>query len=185
VAGLSAGASMSAILAACYPDIFAAAGIHAGTMYKSASSLSSAQKVMLTAKTPDPDQLGTEAWACGGKKQELMPVTVWHGQGDNIVNRRNADHVVRQFAKVNDWADDGRDNRSLPQKTSKDGGQAAGGYRYAVTRYEHRGRPLIEYYQVAKMGHAWSGGKDDVRFSDAKGPNASALMWEFFRQFSR
>jgi poly(hydroxyalkanoate) depolymerase family esterase len=185
VAGLSAGASMSAILAACYPDVFAAAALHGGTMYKAASSFPAAQKVMLTAKGPDPDALGAEAWACGGRQRTMTPVMVWQGEGDNVVNRRNAEHVVRQFAKLNDWADDGRANGSLPQKPSKDGGQVAGGYGYAVTRYEYRGRPLIEYYQVATMGHAWSGGKDGVRFSDPKGPNASALMWEFFQRHSR
>jgi poly(hydroxyalkanoate) depolymerase family esterase len=185
VAGLSAGASMSAILAACYPDVFAAAAIHAGTMYKSASNFAAAQKVMVTAKAPDPDALGTEAWTCGGKRQTTTPVMVWQGQGDNVVNRQNADHVVQQFAKLNDWADDGQDNRSVPQKPVGQNGQVAGGYSYTVTRYEHRGRPLIEYYQVEKMGHAWSGGKDDLLFSDAKGPNASQLMWEFFQKHSR
>jgi poly(3-hydroxybutyrate) depolymerase len=38
---------------------------------------------------------------------------------------------------------------------------------------------------VDKLGHAWSGGKDDLLFSDAKGPDASALIWNFFKQFSR
>jgi poly(3-hydroxybutyrate) depolymerase len=54
-----------------------------------------------------------------------------------------------------------------------------------VVRYEQRGRPLIEYYKVEKMGHAWSGGKDDLLFSDGKGPDASRLIWDFFKQFSR
>jgi pimeloyl-ACP methyl ester carboxylesterase len=68
VAGLSAGASMSAVLAACYPDVFAAAAIHDGT---------------------------------------TVPVMVWHGQGDNVVNRDNAELIVRQFIALNDLADDG------------------------------------------------------------------------------
>ena len=65
-----------------------------------------------------------------------------------------------------------------------DGGIDAG-YSYTITRYGSRGRPTVEYYEVAKMGHAWSGGKDDLLFSDAKGPDASRLMWDFFKQFSR
>ena len=185
VAGLSAGASMSAILAACYPDVFAAAAIHDGTMYKSASTLVEAQKVMLTGKAPNPERLGNEAWNCGGKRPLTVPVMVWHGQGDNVVNRDNAALLVRQFIALSDLADDGKSNGSAKQVSSKNSGQVEAGYSYTITRYGSRGRPTVEYYEVAKMGHAWSGGKDDLLFSDAKGPDASRLMWDFFKQFSR
>jgi poly(hydroxyalkanoate) depolymerase family esterase len=186
VAGLSAGASMSAVLAACYPDTFAAAAIHDGTMYKAATSLVEAQKVMVTGKAPDPERLGAEAWACGGKRPLTVPVMVWHGQGDNVVNRNNAELIVRQFIALNDLADDGKSNGSAKkQAPSTKSGAVDGGYRYTVTRHASRGRPLVEYYEVAEMGHAWSGGKDDLMFSDAKGPDASLLMWNFFKQFSR
>lgn len=37
---------------------------------------------------------------------------------------------------------------------------------------------------VAGMGHAWSGGAEGMPFSDATGPDASALIWAFVkRQF--
>jgi poly(hydroxyalkanoate) depolymerase family esterase len=185
VAGLSAGASMTAILAACYPDVFAAAAVHDGTMYKAASGLVEAQKVMVSAKAPDPGRLGGEAWACGGKRQLPMPAAIWHGQGDNVVNRHNGDLLVRQFVALNDLADDGQTNGSVAQKPRTESGRVEGGHPYTVIRYDVRGRPLIEYYKVEKMGHAWSGGKDDLLFSDAKGPDASLLIWNFFKQFSR
>lgn len=185
VAGLSAGASMSAILAACYPDVFAAAAIHDGTMYKAASSLVEAQKVMVSGKAPDPERLGAEAWACGGKRPLPVPVMVWHGQGDNVVNRDNAELVVRQFIALNDLADDGKSNGSAKEAANTKSGTVDGGHRYTVTSYRYRGRPLVEYYEVAEMGHAWSGGKDSLMFSDGKGPDASLLIWNFFKQFSR
>jgi poly(hydroxyalkanoate) depolymerase family esterase len=184
-AGLSAGASMSAILAACYPDVFAAAAIHGGTMYKSATSLVEAQKVMITAKAPDPERLAGEAWACGGEKRMTIPVMVWQGQGDNIVNRDNADHLARQFIALNDLADDGERNGSIKQVPRTESGRVDGGHAYTVTTYTSGKSPLVQYYQVDKMGHAWSGGKDDLLFSDAKGPDASQLTWSFFKQFSR
>jgi len=185
VAGLSAGASMSAILAACYPDVFAAAAIHDGTMYKSASTLVEAQKVMVTGKAPDPERLGSEAWSCGGKHRLTVPVMVWHGEGDNVVNRGNAELIVRQFIALNDLADDGESNGSVKQAPRTESGQVDRGHGYTVASYEYRGRPLIEYYRIEKMGHAWSGGKDDLLFSDGKGPDASLLIWNFFKQFSR
>jgi poly(hydroxyalkanoate) depolymerase family esterase len=185
VAGLSAGASMSAILAACFPEVFAAAAIHDGTMYKSAATLVEAQKVMMTGKAPDPDRLGSEAWSCGGKQRLTVPVMVWHGEGDNIVNRDNAELIVRQFLALNDLADDGKSNGSVKQAPRTESGQVDRGHGYTVASYEYRGRPLIEYYKVEKMGHAWSGGKHNLLFSDGKGPDASLLIWNFFKQFSR
>ena len=73
-------------------------------------------------------------------------------------------------------------NKQAPSTKS---GAVDGGHRYTLTSHAHRGRPLVEYYEVAEMGHAWSGGKDDLMFSDAKGPDASLLIWNFFKQFSR
>jgi poly(hydroxyalkanoate) depolymerase family esterase len=184
-AGLSAGASMTAILAACYPEVFAAAAVHDGTMYKSAATLLEAQQVMQTAKAPDPESLAEDAWACGGKRELTMPVMVWHGQGDNIVNRKNGDLVVRQFVALNDLTDDGRKNGSVKQAAVARPDEARSAYRFTVTEYGSGGKPLVEYYKIEKLGHAWSGGKDDLLFSDAKGPAASSLMWSFFKQFSR
>jgi poly(3-hydroxybutyrate) depolymerase len=48
-----------------------------------------------------------------------------------------------------------------------------------------RGRPLVGCYEVAEPSHTWSGGQDDLLFRDAKGPDASLLIWNFFKQFSR
>jgi poly(hydroxyalkanoate) depolymerase family esterase len=185
VAGLSAGASMSAILAACYPDIFAGAAIHDGTMYKAATNFVGAEKVMLTGKMPDPRALAVDAWSCGGKRQLLVPVMILHGEGDNVVHRNNGELIVRQFSKLNDLADDGQENSSTPQQPTIEQGKVRSGYAYTVSHYSYRGLPLIEYYQIAEMGHAWSGGKDDLLFSDAKGPNASLLIWDFFKQLHR
>ena len=185
VAGLSAGASMSAILAACYPDVFAAAALHGGTMYKSATTLREAQQVMSIGKTPDPVRLGAEAWACGGKRSLAMPVMVWHGMGDNVVNRDNAAFLVRQFTALNDFADDGEANGSATQAQGKESGQIDGGHAYTITSYGNGKRALVQHYQVEKMGHAWSGGKADLLFSDGKGPDASLLVWNFFKQYNR
>jgi poly(hydroxyalkanoate) depolymerase family esterase len=185
VAGLSAGATMSATLAACYPDIFAAAAVVDGTMYKSAGSVMEAGRVMAKAEAPDAARLGSEAWACGGQRPLMMPVAVWHGLGDKIVHPLNGENVLRQFATFNDLADDGKANGSVAATPELRGGQIDGGYAYTVASYRGHGRPLLEYYRVDKMGHAWSGGKDDLPFSDAKGPDASLLIWNFFRQFSR
>jgi poly(3-hydroxybutyrate) depolymerase len=38
---------------------------------------------------------------------------------------------------------------------------------------------------VAGLGHAWSGGDQRFSYADARGPDASEAMWEFFAQASQ
>lgn len=185
VAGLSAGASLGATLAACYPEVFAAAAVLSGTMVKSATSVFEAGRVMSKGEAADAGFLADAAWACGGRRPLTVPVAVWHGQADKVVVPRNGDNVLRQFARLNDLADDGSANGSVGATPELRSGRVAGGYAYTVASYGQRGKPLLEHYRIEAMGHAWSGGKDELPFSDAKGPDASALIWQFFRQHSR
>jgi poly(3-hydroxybutyrate) depolymerase len=47
--------------------------------------------------------------------------------------------------------------------------------------YTARGRKVLEYWSVDRLGHAWSGGRKNGSFSDPAGPRATTLMWAFFR----
>jgi poly(3-hydroxybutyrate) depolymerase len=54
----------------------------------------------------------------------------------------------------------------------------------SVTDFKHRGTLAASLVQVAKLGHAWSGGAAGQPFSDARGPDASRMVWAFaVRQF--
>lgn len=185
VAGLSAGAAMSATLAACYPEVFAAAAAHSGLMYKAADGPLSAVAAMVAARAPAPEALAEAAWRCGGGRPLPVPLMVWQGDEDPIVNPIGGEQLVRQFVALNDWADDGRANGSGPAAETPRRARVAGGYAYSLTRYGGAGAPLVEHVRVEGLGHAWSGGRDDMLFSDGKGPDASLLMWNFFRQYAR
>ncbi len=40
----------------------------------------------------------------------------------------------------------------------------------------------IEHWVISGAGHAWSGGDSSGSFADARGPDATAAMFEFFAQ---
>ena len=95
VAGLSSGGAMAAILAACYPDVFAAVAVHSGLAYSSANSIGSAFDVMARG-TWDTDAQGRAARAAMGDHARPVPSIVIHGNADQTVAPANAINVLRQ-----------------------------------------------------------------------------------------
>jgi poly(hydroxyalkanoate) depolymerase family esterase len=182
VTGMSAGAAMSSIMGACYPDVFAAIGVHSGLEYKAANSTSSAFTAM-SSGGPNPDTQGQLAYQCAGSNAHVLPVIVFHGTSDFTVQSVNGDQTIAQFAQTNDYADDGSNNNSITAtESSSQNGQVGGGYAYTVYNYNRNGQLLMQKYKVTSMGHAWSGGStaSPATYTDAKGPDASTLMWNFF-----
>lgn len=175
VAGLSAGAAMSVILGATYPDRFAAIGVVAGLEYGAASSLSG----VLAASTgggPDPDAQGAKAREAMGDAARVVPAMVIHGDADAVIAPVNGEQVARQWLRTNTLLlGDGA--IAPPVTTSSESG-------YPFTREVHAlasgGGTVVERIVVSGLGHAWPGGRDGGSFSDPKGPDASRALWTFF-----
>ncbi len=181
VAGLSAGAAMSVIMGATYPDVFSGIGVGAGLEYKAATNTSSAFSAM-SGGGPDPTLQGRAAYNAMGSRADLLPVIVFHGTSDYTVKPINGDQVISQWAVTNDlsatgsvngWIDDVADNtESL---------QIPGGRSYTVSDYNGQDDKVwMKKVIVQSMGHAWSGGSSQGSYTDPQGPNASRMMWEFF-----
>src|SRR5207245_4314093 len=81
VAGLSAGAAMSVIMGATYPDIFAAIGVQSGLEYKAATSSNDAFTA-LRQGGPDPVQQGQVAYNAMGSTARVVPTVIFHGTVD-------------------------------------------------------------------------------------------------------
>ena len=181
VAGFSAGAAMSVILGATYPDVFAAIGVHSGLEYKAATSSNSAFTAMFSGGPPA-DPQGTAAYNAMGSNARVVPVMVFHGTSDFTVTTVNGDLVLSQWAQTNDLASDGTDNDDIDDDEELlEGAQVPGGRTYTRTVYEDSaGIGIMEKYLVDGMGHDWSGGVLGGTYTDPDGPDASQIFVDFF-----
>ena len=160
VAGLSAGGAAAAIMAATYPDIFAAVGVHSGLACGAARDVSSAFAAMKRGGTP----IVTSS-------ERIVPTIVFHGDGDTTVNPVNGDQVIAQ-AKA---------GANLHLAVSR--GETPGGIGYVRTiQSDEGGRPVLEQWVLHGAGHAWSGGSPAGSYTEPRGPDASREMMRFFRQ---
>lgn len=179
VAGMSAGGAMAAIMAATYPDLYAAAGVHSGLAYGAARDLPSAFQAMKQGapdvahgKTRAPGPAGAEDLA------RAVPAIVFHGDRDNTVHRRNGEQVLHQWS--------GADAASAAGRATVRKGQVPGGHAYTHSVYRDAGgRPVAERWIVHGAGHAWSGGSPQGSYTDPQGPDASAEMVRFFLEHLR
>lgn len=164
VAGLSAGGAMAGVMAATYPEIYAAIGVHSGLPYRSATDVASA----FAAMRGDPGLHG---------KRKMRPATdhalhprtiVFHGDADHIVHPSNATKIVERHTTSGDRVER-EQGRSAASRT----------YTRTVTR-NGTGTAVVEHWLIHGSGHAWSGGSPDGTYTDPHGPDASGEMLRFF-----
>ena len=171
VAGVSAGAAMAVIVAATYPEMFAAVGAHSGIPYRGASDVPHALSVMRGGST-DPAILAYALQDAAGAR--AMPLIAIHGGADAVVSPLNSRQLAAQWAGVLGLS-------SSPSQQSTEGGLAV-----ERTRWNGAdGRPAIELMIVDGLGHAWSGGSSEGTFTDVRGPDASRLILDFLLAHTR
>ena len=173
VAGLSAGGAMAAVLAAAYPDIYAAVGVHSGLPAGAASNVAQALMVMKSGHSgiPLPGQRHRDdAQSSSANHPPIaIPTIVFHGDADKTVHPRNGEKVI---AAVLGHA---------ASQAQVEQGSAAHGRRYTrSTRHGEQGVVLSEHWLVHGAGHAWSGGLAAGSYTDIQGPDATGEMLRFF-----
>ena len=191
VEGISAGADMAAVLAAAYPDVFAAVAIVAGCGYKACT-----------------DVTGTLAHAESGEHARVVPAFVANGTADTINPFPLSVEAVSSLLGAADWADDGQPNLSIPrvpssvehhdvQQTPSPGSgdpcirpSSAGcpggvvgfpdGYPYTVSTFaDQAGCEVVEHWSVHLLEHARPAAPGGGPYTDPLGPDLSrhSLLW--------
>ncbi|WP_240486732.1 PHB depolymerase family esterase [Hyalangium minutum] len=141
VTGLSAGAAMTHVMAATYPDVFSAGAVMAGIPYKCATSMTDA----FTCMSPGVDKTPT-AWrdlvkgAYSGYTGSYPRMSLWHGTSDYVVKNTNQTEGVEQWTAVH-----GID-------MTADVSDTVAGYPHKVYQ-DAAGKALVETYAITGMGH--------------------------------
>jgi len=166
VAGLSAGGAMTAIMAATYPDLYAAAGVHSGLAHGAAHDIPSAFAAMNQGSPP------------GAGAVDGVPLIVFHGDQDPIVAAINGAQLADEALQSTTNAAGARPGQHKATTTSA---RVPNGHAYTRTVYQDAaGHIVVEHWTIHQAGHAWSGGSPHGSHTDPQGPDASAEFVRFF-----
>jgi len=163
IAGLSAGASMAALLGTRHPDRFKAIVMHSGIPPGTAHSTLSALGAMHGHRATEP-----LAATPSTMQAHWPPLLVIHGNADAVVSPKNGEAAVQVWAQA---------AGALAGQTR----QVQRGKRYpmSVTDFKRQGSTVASLVEVNGLAHAWSGGAASAAFSDGQGPDASRMAWAF------
>ncbi|GAB09680.1 putative esterase [Gordonia araii NBRC 100433] len=183
LAGMSAGGFMTSALAATDPDLYAAVAIASAGAYADPGCLS------VNPATRPVDELARLAYIEMGHRARIVPRLVIGGDRDDGIPSRCHEKALRQGLLTNDLV--ARRFGSPPMPTVASAvrhHRAPHGYRSTVRDYRYGDCLVAQRWTVHGMGHYWSGGSPDPRWSrwtDPKGPDAAEISWQFFNTRTR
>jgi poly(hydroxyalkanoate) depolymerase family esterase len=179
VAGMSSGAALAGLLGYHHPDVFAAVAVHSGLPPMNPPSAGAALSAMEKGVRVDAEMLADAYW----NTHAVLPPTllVVHGDADSRVTEKNATSMTKLWEKLFESAPQAhplvREDKDVPStETARS---------YAQIDWLNAGRIVIRGVRIHGLAHAWSGGDPAFAYNDAKGPDASAMIWRFFERQSR
>jgi poly(hydroxyalkanoate) depolymerase family esterase len=141
VTGLSAGAAMTNVMLAAYPDVFSGGAPVAGVPYQCATTAAQATACNNGSTNLTPAQWGDKVRAAFPTWSGPWPrVSIWHGTADTTVAPMNMTETMEQWTNVN-----GIDQTADTTDT-------VAGYPHNVYR-NGAGTALVETYSITGMGH--------------------------------
>ena len=168
VAGLSAGGAAAAVMAATYPDLYAAVGVHSGLAVGAAKDMPSAFAAMQggAAAAPLPSYQGKA-------QGRMVPTIVFHGDQDRRSIRAMVIRSSPRPAAPPPMVYRQRRRRSRARPRADEA-------IVALTHADAAGQGMLEQWVIQGAGHAWAGGSPAGSYTDPHGPDASREMLRFF-----
>ncbi len=143
--GLSAGACMTTVMLACYPDVFKAGAVMSGAPFKAATNATQASNAMYGYVTHTPttwgDSVRNEFFYAGAYPK----VAIFQGSADPVVNAANETEIMKQWTNVH-----GADQTAYATVSSFNGNP----YVTKNTYNDTNGNEVVETYTLSGMGHA-------------------------------
>ena len=167
IAGLSAGASMAALVATLAPARYAAVAMHSGVAPGVAHDASSALAAMSGQRSGLREPLASTRSVSSAT---LPPLLVIQGTADTVVASSNGRDAAERWAAATAA-------RPEPTRRVQRGSRRA----MQITDYRAQRRLVVRLCEVQGLGHAWSGGAAGRAYSDPRGPDASRLVWSVAR----
>lgn len=190
VEGLSAGADMTVILAATYPDVFAAAASIAGCAYRTCSDLS-----------------GKLTHDAMGPRARVVPMLIENGTADVLNPVVQSENLAQSWLGADDFADDGNPNGSVSRAPASTVNTVPSGvptpgsgdpcvhnnsflciggiiglsdYPVTLQTWQHKGTDILELWVVHGLAHATAHAPAGEPYTDPLGPDMTAASWLFF-----
>ncbi len=164
--GVSAGGALAALLAFHHPDRFRAVATVAAPPLLGNFSLQNPKLVMQYGLARDP------ALALGAATAACAPLAIIHGREDAVVNPRCAEQLLEQAAESY--------RRARIETERLERADASGSA--DVTEYHAGGSLVLRRIEVARLGHAWTGGPGGHPFCERGGPALTAMCAQFLRE---
>ena len=183
--GMSAGGAMASILAACYPKNFNALATHHGLMYKAATDSIRAKDIVYNGSKLAPATSAAKAHLCSlkAKKPELLPSIIIHGIPGEVMDSIHALQIEKEMMIFNDYLDNRKADNSLENIKTETYITNQDQYNYEQTEWSHQGKVYLKKILIEDLGHAWSGGDKIYKYNDPKGPDATKLILNFFKNY--
>ena len=168
VGGFSAGAAMALVMAATYPDVYAAVVSVAGCPYGGGCYGLEAAATLASGLV-----------AAMGGYARAMPVFIANGSVDTIVQPAASDLIAGQWLGGADLLDDGIGNQSVASEPALVTGGAVNGMTFERRFYAAGAQTLAEHWLIDGLDHAWCGGSSADTYGHDLGPNLSVESYRF------